>query len=231
MNTGIYEIVNTTNGDRYIGGTIHLNRRWSCHRSQLRGNYHTGKLLQDAWNEYGENAFEYRILLYCDESMLDWWEDRCLASLQSNYNISKTHWGWAGNPLSEEAKKRIGDAHRGKPLSEEHKRKLSAAKAGKIGSRLGSHVSEETKQKLRELRLKQVFSEDVIERRSESIRNTYRSGNHSQAKLSMDKAKEIRRRVAQGELIISLAKEYGVDRCTISRVVNDTAWMESSYAN
>lgn len=43
-------------------------------------------------------------------------------------------------------------------------------------------------------------------------------------KLTSDQVCEIRERVANGETQISLAKEFGIDRSTISKVVNRKRW-------
>ena len=54
---------------------------------------------------------------------------------------------------SEETKQKIGKKLKGRVFSKETLEKMSAAKKGKPGNRKGSHPSEETKQKLREIHL------------------------------------------------------------------------------
>ena len=61
-----------------------------------------------------------------------------------------------GKHLSEETKKKIGDAHRGKHLSEEHKKKISKT-LKENPPWLGKHFSEETKKKISDARKKQRF--------------------------------------------------------------------------
>ena len=59
---GIYAIVNTINQDFYIGSSIDVDVRFQQHRSYLNRQKHHARLLQAAWNEYGEAAFEFRFL-------------------------------------------------------------------------------------------------------------------------------------------------------------------------
>lgn len=57
--SGIYKIVNRTNGKYYVGSTTNFLERWRYHhRRKLRGNFHPNQKLQNAWNKYGETAFE-----------------------------------------------------------------------------------------------------------------------------------------------------------------------------
>ena len=54
---GVYVILNTVNGKQYIGSTSHIIKRWGEHRSALRQKSHGNRILQNAWNKYGEAAF------------------------------------------------------------------------------------------------------------------------------------------------------------------------------
>lgn len=59
---GIYKIKNTINNKIYIGQSGDIKWRWTHHRSDLRGGYHSNKHLQGAWKKYGEDAFEFSIV-------------------------------------------------------------------------------------------------------------------------------------------------------------------------
>jgi len=59
---GIYVIENKTNGKYYLGSSIDINSRWHDHRKHLRGGYHHSIALQRAWDKYGEDSFEFKIL-------------------------------------------------------------------------------------------------------------------------------------------------------------------------
>ena len=58
----IYQIENSINGRIYIGETTRGELRWREHLKDLRGNYHINKLLQEDFNKYGEEVFEWTIL-------------------------------------------------------------------------------------------------------------------------------------------------------------------------
>jgi group I intron endonuclease len=63
--SGIYQIVNKINGKVYIGSAKHFGDRWYKHKWSLRRNEHENKHLQNAWNKYGKNNFEFVILEEC----------------------------------------------------------------------------------------------------------------------------------------------------------------------
>lgn len=62
-NIGIYQIKNLVNSDIYIGQTEQnfLKRYWH-HQWQLRRGIHENYPLQSAWEEFGENNFEFSVV-------------------------------------------------------------------------------------------------------------------------------------------------------------------------
>jgi len=58
----IYKILNKNNNKFYIGSTNNIKKRWNNHRCNLRNNRHENNYLQQAWNKYGEESFEFLIL-------------------------------------------------------------------------------------------------------------------------------------------------------------------------
>jgi len=58
----VYEIRNKTNNKVYIGQTTRGRIRWTQHLTELRGNYHKNKVLQEDFDKFGEEAFEWTIL-------------------------------------------------------------------------------------------------------------------------------------------------------------------------
>lgn len=62
----IYVIKNKITGQKYIGSTAHIKQRFSKHKSDLVNNKHHNKLLQDSWNNYGEDNFLFEIICECD---------------------------------------------------------------------------------------------------------------------------------------------------------------------
>jgi group I intron endonuclease len=63
-NGGVYCITNTANGKVYVGSSINLKRRWDGHKRDLRRQKHHNIKIQNAWNYYGEEKFEFSVLEY-----------------------------------------------------------------------------------------------------------------------------------------------------------------------
>lgn len=61
---------------------------------------------------------------------------------------------------------------------------------------------------------------------SDNIQDMLAKGRSGNAKLTVDQTREIRERVANGEKPIMIAKEFGVVKSTIYRVVNRKTWKE-----
>lgn len=62
---GVYVIRNIKNGKVYVGQTNDLKLRKRNHFSDLKANIHHNKHLQNAWNKYGEENFEFEVLEEC----------------------------------------------------------------------------------------------------------------------------------------------------------------------
>ena len=70
-NPGVYLIRNIKNGKVYIGQTNNLKIRKQSHFSDLKANIHHNKHLQNAWNKYGAENFEFEVLEECSLEKLD----------------------------------------------------------------------------------------------------------------------------------------------------------------
>lgn len=70
--SGIYYIRNILNDKKYIGQTIDFDRRKHEHFQSLRNNTHVNDHLQNSFNKYGEQNFEFKIL--CETKDLNTWE-------------------------------------------------------------------------------------------------------------------------------------------------------------
>jgi group I intron endonuclease len=62
--SGVYQIHCKSNGKIYIGSAVNLPVRWAEHRGRLQRGLHVNKHLQQAWNKYGEEGFEFTVLEY-----------------------------------------------------------------------------------------------------------------------------------------------------------------------
>ena len=83
---GVYEIINVTTGDFYIGASKDVCTRMQQHINQLKRNEHICKSMQLDWNKYGEYIFEFNVLEYCNISELESKETKYIKSRKPFYN-------------------------------------------------------------------------------------------------------------------------------------------------
>lgn len=163
--SGIYKITNLINGKVYIGRATEFYKRWSKHRNDLKRGTHASPHLQNSYNKYGADTFEFSILLYCSVENLDLFEQRAIGTLQSfnnsyGYNNTKGGMGPKGRVCSAETRAKMSKAHMGNkyasyPHTEEHKKKVSeklkgrvSPLRGRVGNRKGAKHSEESRKKM-----------------------------------------------------------------------------------
>ncbi len=112
MKSGIYTIENTINGKLYVGYGKTMYCRWQQHRYSLRRNTHSNPYLQAAWNKYGEEAFKFEVLVYCEEQFL-YSEEHYWCTLlnvhnrQYGYNSKPTNPNEISRKLSEEGREKL----------------------------------------------------------------------------------------------------------------------------
>jgi group I intron endonuclease len=127
----IYSIENKVNGNCYIGSTVNYKSRWRDHKTTLRHGRHHSFILQKAWNKYGEENFEFKLLLICEKKdKIDY--ENCCMKLQS-YNVLRTvretpiRKNWI---RTEEVKARMSAGMKKAYENPEFRAKLSAARTG-----------------------------------------------------------------------------------------------------
>ena len=59
---GVYKITNEINGKLYIGSSYDLEGRYIIHKRELLKNEHHSKKLQNAWNKYKKERFNFEII-------------------------------------------------------------------------------------------------------------------------------------------------------------------------
>ena len=141
--SGIYKIVNKTNGKYYVGSSNDVYCRWSGHKSALSKQKHRNGYLQNSWNKHGESAFNVLVV----ESDIP--EQNLLLVEQKYLDIAKSERDkcYNLNFLAEKVE-----------MTPEMRKKISEASMGKKGTRLGATTSKETKKKSQEAcRIKTVY--------------------------------------------------------------------------
>mgnify|MGYP000355475291 CR=1 FL=1 len=61
-NCGIYLIRNRISEKFYVGSSIDIDRRWTRHIDDLNKNKHHSVKLQNSWNKYGKDNFDFFII-------------------------------------------------------------------------------------------------------------------------------------------------------------------------
>lgn len=170
MNTGVYQILNKINGYKYIGSAaLSFDKRFAQHRHLLAKNKHHNNKLQNSYNKYGKESFEYSILQYCPSELCIKKEQWFMDFEKPYFNISPT----AGNVLGikhTEAQKEANRQRRlGSKMSEEAKRKMSLARKGRKG-RCGFTLSQEHKNKIIAANKGKKYSEESRAKISKALK-------------------------------------------------------------
>lgn len=110
MSTGIYYIKNNTNNKEYIGSSIDIEKRFKRHIKDLNKNTHHNILLQRSWNKYGDDVFEFGIIVIVEnKTKLLEVEQAYLDILPNLFNIAPACGGdiLTNHPNKEEIIKKI----------------------------------------------------------------------------------------------------------------------------
>lgn len=199
----IYALIDPeTNKIRYIGKSIRPKERLQNHMNEV-ANCHRSHWLQSL---KAKGKKPYQVILQELEDGSDW--QSCEVAW---IKYGKSH-GWPltnntdggdGVPgLPEETRKRMAAIWSGRKHKPETIEKLKRARANRV-------ITDETKQKQRDsMKGREITWGNKI---AESIR-----------KLTENDVQQILQRFSSGEKLIDMAKEYGVDRTTMTKVRNGT---------
>jgi len=118
-NSGVYEIVNKSNGHAYGGSSVNISKRRKDHFRALRKGTHKNRYLQNAWNKYGENIFEFSLLmpLSPETLLLHLVEQECLDEWFGNrwcYNFNSRASG-ASPEMAKRNGRRLAQWHKDNP--------------------------------------------------------------------------------------------------------------------
>lgn len=153
MESGIYKILNTTNGKFYIGSAVNLTKRKAQHFNMLYNGTHPNIILQRAYDKYGHNSFEFIIVEDCNIEDLITREQSFIDTLYPSYNICPNAGSRIGTRHSEETKEKMRLKKLGRKLTPEHIRNNAIA-------RIGSKRSLETRLTMNQHR--KIISDETV---------------------------------------------------------------------
>ena len=151
---GVYKILNTVTGDKYIGSSAHIEARWQYHFETLEKGSHENSRLQNSWNKYGSSKFEFIILKECnpeelievEQSFLPAEKTQQALREQGFYNLCPIAYSVRGRKASDEERARMRERL---AVRENKKRSPEAVEKGRQ-KLLGRKRSEEDKAKMKE---------------------------------------------------------------------------------
>lgn len=150
---GIYCIENKINHKKYIGQSVNIPERWKRHIRSLNKNTHHNNFLQEDWNLYGIENFDFFVLETCDRSDLDRLERKYISSLKTTneeYGYNLTSGGITHYSPTEYVREKIGETSKGRKHSMETKNRMSKAHKGENNHFYGKHHTEEAKKRMKE---------------------------------------------------------------------------------
>ena len=161
---GIYKITCVVNNKCYIGQSKSIKKRWYAHKSELRKGTHQNKYLQRLYNKYGEETFVFEVIEECSLDIIDDRERYWINYFGGVDSIMNCNWESGGHKhktYSLEQRKIISERYKGKSFSpktqfkkgcipwNKGKKATPQAIENQRKSHIGKHMSEETKEKLR----------------------------------------------------------------------------------
>jgi group I intron endonuclease len=157
--SGIYTILNSCTKKYYVGYSCDVFARINEHKFLLRSGAHYNAYLQGSFNKWGEGSFQFELLDEYNKEILPAMEHYWATILDScnrefGYNVRPTH-PENTNLVSAATRINISNAKKGcKPWMKgrSHKpesiEKIKESLKGRIGSRKGAILSQETKNRM-----------------------------------------------------------------------------------
>lgn len=156
MTCGVYQIVNTATGQRYIGRAVNMRRRIGKHLTELRGRYHPNAHLQRSFEKYGEQAFRAAPVIICRPQDVAMYEHLLIMGYRSddhavgfNMTVATDDGILTHTP---EARERIAHYNRTKKLKYERtpeiRARIGASLKGRPGANKGRVIPDDQRAKM-----------------------------------------------------------------------------------
>lgn len=184
----VYTVTLNGTDKSYVGITqqFPVRKRWEQER--YRAKKGDGGYFYSALRTHGPESFDWQIISICENRY-----DACraektwIAAGWSTYNTTEGGEGCLGYKHTKEAKRKIGDSHKGKIVSEETRKKLSASATGqkrifseehianlaaankRNGATRNKEVSKETREKLSKVMANRIIRPETIEKQKQKL--------------------------------------------------------------
>ncbi len=155
MKSGVYIIKNKITNDVYVGSSSNLTSRWGQHKYTLRHKTSRNMLLQNAWDEYGEEAFEFKILALIPRELLLSIEQQLIDGLEPAYNITteigKFPPSWEEYKKTAKYKEDVSSSMKKVWMNPKYRENYSIKRKGQPSNRKGAKLSDEQRKYLSEI--------------------------------------------------------------------------------
>jgi group I intron endonuclease len=215
--SGVYCLLNTVNGKRYIGFSNNIQRRIKEHIGRLSSvdpeSFYPGHtIFLSDWNQFKAHFIVLVIELTVDKLREEYWI--------REYESFKTEYGYnisIGTRISDQAKEKLKGHEPTTGFTGHTHTQQSIDKM--IESRTGLTRSEDTKQKMSDSAHK-VWETRSKEDASKQIQGSKNPG----AKLTESQVKGIKKLIKRGFSYSTIADMYGVTPNTINRIATGRIW-------
>ena len=214
--SGIYAIIHTESGRRYVGSAVNIRKRWHTHTSDLRLGIHANDHLQKAWNKYGPAGFCFVVLELCPvEQLLA--REQAHIDEKADFNICMIAGNTLGVKPSPEHRAKLIESHRGKSPSAETRAKMSEAQKGNKHS-VGRTYTAEERARMSTIMKGRTFSPETRAKLSAALTGIRRSP-ETKAKISAVK----RGRIPHNKGVYGVVKLSDTTRAKMSEAKRNTS--------
>lgn len=140
MKSGVYKIENLISKKVYVGSSINTEERRNQHFKCLRKQRHSNQHLQAAWDMYGEENFNFEVIIFCAVEELEEKEQYYMDLydvVKTGYNIYPNAYSPGEREVSEETRKKLSEG----------KKRAYVEGGTSFGFKKGHEVTEETRKK------------------------------------------------------------------------------------
>lgn len=242
----IYLVTNKINGMKYVGQSIQVDikARWNGHHSKKRT---VGKILYNAYQKYGLNNFDYKIICICFDEDTDKYEEEYIKKYNTvhpnGYNLlqggkNRKHNSETLKHLSEIMK---GEKHPqyGTKFSEERKKQhselMKGSKNPNFGKKIPREVIEKRIQTIKNNKMingDKKITQETKEKISNSLKEYYKTSRKQGIKTNGKKVKQYDLNgnfIKEYYSISEAARELDVANTTISRACERINGMSCGY--